>query len=321
MRTILVTGSTGYVGRHLIRRLQRRFGAEGNFRIFGLSRHGDPDAQGWTSYAGDLLLPDLPRLLEELQPDVIFHTASTPPHEPLEEQMRTHVMGTRHLLQALVDTQVDARVVIPGSCAEYGHQPEPVTETTPLQPDTEHAISKIAQTHLALHYVNHYQLDVVIGRVFHVYGLNPNSKKLIASLAAQLVRFEKAYPAFPKLHVRNLWAERDFIHIEDAADALITLAEKGRAGNIYNISANQAIPVQELVDILLRYARVRHVEVVASGDKKHDFCQGRSQKITAHTGWKPHVSLEDGLKKELDFWRKELVYLLPDEAYVIPTSE
>lgn len=315
MKTILVTGSTGYIGKQLIEFLVQQNQVDPSVKIFGLSRQGDSGAKGWHSFQGDLMLPALPELLQELQPDVIFHLAAAPPTASLEEQLRVDVLGTRHLMQSLVQTQIQPHVVVLGSSAEYGPQLDPVDEVASLKPDTEYGIAKIAQTQMALHYFQQYQIPVTVGRAFVVYGKNVQNTKLIASLASQIARYEKAFMDTPRIHVRNLQAERDFIHVHDLVTALVTLSEKGRPGNIYNIASNQAVSVQEVLDILLQYSRLRNVQIISEGGRAADFSQGRTNKIDIHTGWRPGVALEDGLREELEFWREHTSFLMPDHAY------
>jgi GDP-4-dehydro-6-deoxy-D-mannose reductase len=257
------------------------------------------------------MLPGLPRLLEELQPDVIFHLAGVSPPESLEAQLRTHVLGTRYLLQSLVDTQQSPVVVIPGSSCEYGPYDEPVDELAALKPETEHGVVKASQTQIARVFARDYNLPVVIGRLFHVYGANQGNLH-IAPLASQIARCEKKYVKSPRIRVRNLVARHDFVYIGDVVEALYALSEHGRPGEIYNIANNQAVSVQEVLSILLRNSRLKNVEIDLFGDPIPEFSQGRINKIDIHTGWKPKTSLEQGLASELAYWRDQASLLTVD---------
>lgn len=311
MKTYLVTGSTGYIGQHLISFLLERMKKEPDIRVFGISLHGNPKATGWRSLEGDIMLPGLPRLLEEIQPDVIFHLAGACATDSMDVHLRTNVMGTRHLLQSLMEAQQSPVVVIPGSASEYGLQDEPVEETFALKPQTEAGVVKAAQTQIAQVFHKQYNLPVVIGRIFNVYGANPGNLQL-APLASQIARCERKFTKNPKIRVGNLVARYDFIHIHDVIEGLFALSEKGRAGEIYNIATNTGSSVHEVLTLLLKVAKLKNVEIDLCGESIPEFSQGRINKIDIHTGWKPKISLADGITSDMDFWREQAAVLTAD---------
>jgi nucleoside-diphosphate-sugar epimerase len=324
MKTYFITGATGYLGRHVIAALVRKQKQHPNeqIRIFGLSREGDLLAKHWRSIEGDLMLPGLPRLLEEIQPDVIFHFAAAHPTEPMDKQLYINVMGTRHLLQALVETQQMPTVVIPGSAAEYGLQSEPVEELTVPKPDTEWGVVKLAQTQTALQHFREFHLPVVVGRIFQVYGQSA-SNVWVAPIASQIARAEKKYVNEPRIRVKNLLAKRDLIHVTDVANALVAISEKGRMGEIYNIAHNEAVSEQDVLELLLRRSKLRNVEIEPVGEPLADLSQGRINKIDIHTGWLPSISLEQGLASELEYWREQasLLTVDPEDTYPNPYAD
>ncbi|MBY0402556.1 MAG: NAD-dependent epimerase/dehydratase family protein [Cyanobacteria bacterium] len=319
MKTYLITGATGYIATHLIDYLVHRVEHDGDFRIFGMSRHGNPLAKSWRSLEGDLLDPGLPRLLEELQPDIIFHLASAHPCDSLELQMKINVVGTRYLLQSLSETHQNPAVVIAGSHCEYGSSDSPSDETATLHPNTEHGIVKAAQTQVAQLYYEQYALPIKIGRIFHAYGESQNNL-MITPLVSQIARCERKFIHDPKIRVRHLFAKRDYIHIQDVVSGLYALSTQGRCGEIYNIASNHAASTQEVFDLLVKHSKLRNAtmqdldseQAIEGVVPTRDFSQGLTHKIHNHTGWKPMVTLEDGLQRELNFWRHQVSFLLAD---------
>lgn len=311
----LVTGSSGYIGRHLVEALRAQEGS----RVFGLSVPDDPNqlpaAENFHPLFMNMLDVEsarLPDLLEEIQPDVIFHAVGVDRSAPLKEQLNVNVEGTRYLLQSVVDAKLTSRVVLLGSAAEYGPYPEAVDEAMTTRPVSEYGVAKLSQTLIAQLYARKYHLPVMTARVFNVYGSSPQGFA-IASMASQVARQEEAQRSqgvnYPRLKVRSLQSFRDFIHIDDVVQALIALGERGYPGEIYNVASGQAVPVRLVMEGLMALSSLKNPEIVTQAEQEVDFSQGVIQKIIAHTGWRPSVSLQQGLVKELDYWRERTAFL------------
>lgn len=311
MRSVLVTGSSGYIGQALIQALVGPNPDAPLNKVFGLSRQGDPQAKGWRSIAGDIQHADLPMLLEELQPDTVFHTVAADRLASLAAQLNTTVLGTEHLLKSLIETQIPARVIVLGSAAEYGLQTEPVDEMTVLKPQSEYGIAKMAQTQLSLFYHRQFHQPVTVARVFNVYGKGSGAFA-IGELTNQIARLEHRHRrggTVARLKVKNLLSRRDFIYIDDVVSALIMLSENGRPGEIYNVASGQAVPLQGIVEKLLSFSTLKEVEILPQTEQISELSQGRINKINIHTGWKPQISLEEGLRRELQFRREQMAVL------------
>ncbi len=304
--TCLVTGSSGYIGQHLINHLlQNEILQEdkNKNRIVGLDRKGNVQAEGWQSFEGDLLDSGLPKLLNEIQPDVVFHTAAAPKTASLEEQLKSTVLGTEHLIKSLAEAQVETRVVVLGSAAEYGIQENSIDETHYPQPESAYGIAKLAQTQTALLTGKHHDIPVMVARIFNVYGYTPPTLA-VASLTAQIARMEQRELAFPRIKLFNLLARRDFIHIDDVVRGLVAIAERGQNGEIYNIGSGEAVQFLTLVKKLIEWSRLKDPELVANGEQVDDLSEADITKLINQTGWRPSVSLDNGLQRELEYWRE-----------------
>ncbi len=314
-RRILVTGSTGYIGKHLTRKLVSLPDTE----VYGFNRTYDEKLPACYCMEGNLLEADLLNWLGKIRPDVIYHCIGTSPKSPFENQLRVNAEGTRRLMQAVVDNALRSKVIVVGSAAEYGLRDDAVDENATCQPEGEYGISKLAQSQIAQSFARRYDLPVIIGRVFNVYGTT-DRHLAIASLAAQIVQAEALYPIPSEVHVYNLRSWRDFIHVDDVADALVALADRNTqnelSGQIYNIGSGQSTAISTVLDILLECSRLsrdelQKVELKLHGMQREDISWADISKIRQHTGWEPKISLEAGLKRELQYWRANIGNTVP----------
>lgn len=304
---ILVTGSNGYIGGHLTRHLLTLSDTE----VFGLNQGCDSKLAPKHSLKGDVLEAELTGWLGQIQPDVIYHCIGASPKAPFEHQLRVNAEGTRRLLQALVDTDLRPGVIVVGSAAEYGLRDAPVDENTPCQPQGEYGIAKLAQTHIAQSFARRYDLPVVIGRVFNVYG-QTGRQLAVASLAAQIAQAEVVLPSPAELNVFNLKSYRDFIHINDVISALTAIgrliSQKALAGQVYNIASGQSTALSTILDLLLSHSTLtadqrQQLQFIFHGLQQEDRSWANITKIQEQTGWRPQVDLNTGLKQELAYWR------------------
>lgn len=314
-RRILVTGSTGYIGGHLVRHLLTVPDAD----IFGFNRNADKRLPAERFMEGDILTANLQPWLAEIRPQVIFHVTGTSPKALFEQQLLLNAEGTRRLLQAVVDSGQKPKVVIVGSAAEYGLRHEPVDENAVCLPEGEYGISKLAQTQIAQAFARRYNLPVIIGRVFNAYG-HGQRHLVIAALASQIAQAEARFPEPSEVHVQNLRSKRDFIHVDDIVEALLHLSNleehNQTSGQVYNIASGRSTAISTILDELLDLTQLsrdelKRVELKLHGRQQEDTSWADIGKIVQHTGWVPKISLEEGLKRELNYWRSQAAAAVP----------
>ncbi len=308
MRRVLVTGSSGYIGSHLLEKLA----ACPDTLAFGLSRQGAARREDRVVLQGDLLMDDIGAVLTEVRPDVIFHSVGVNPLAPFEAQMRVHAEGTRRLLQALAENHLKPVVVVAGSAAEYGLRDEAVNEDSTPRPEGEYGICKLAQTQIALTYARRYEIPVRVARIFNVYGHTMPSL-VVASLASQIAALEHQAPGSPVIKAINLASARDFIHIDDVVAALLALADLPAGepwGQVYNVASGESVPIRRVLEILLAASTLTHPEVEVRADQHPDVSRTEITKIRQFTDWQPTVPLADGLREELDYWRHRVAALV-----------
>lgn len=179
-------------------------------------------------------------------------------------------------LDVVLQMEKRPKVVLASSSAVYGltKSTRPVTERSPLRPITEYAVSKVAQETAALRYHYAFGLDVVIVRMFNLLGPGQSPDLACSAFARQIVLAEISEQT--EIVTGNLDAKRDFVDVRDAARAFALLAEKGEAGQTYNVCSGNAVAIQQcLSEMMLRSKKKLSARVDAARvQKKRCACAG-----------------------------------------------
>lgn len=247
---ILVTGATGFVGRHICRVL-----AEGGHNVLALTRatdlplamRGGPGSV--MAVQGDCLARDgLQDILTVHRPDVIIHGAWTTEHGAFwhDPQNLDWVRASLLLLQQAQAAGV-SRFLGVGTCVEYG---ETVTglcheTSTPMQPHTLYGISKHAAHQVMGSYAKAHGLSFAWGRLFHVTGAGEPMNKLLSYMTRTFAAGE-----VPVLNKPD--AQLDLIDVQDCGHALAALALSNCGGPV-NIASGQAMTIGALAGQVARH--------------------------------------------------------------------
>ncbi len=301
MKRALITGISGFVGRHLWKQLLCE-----EWEVYGFDRH----AEGKNVFVGDLSDATALRwALSESKPDAVFHLAGVIKSDVAEAYYQSNLFGTLSLLRAIMQMEMLPRLILTSSSAVYGLTAgaRPITERSPLRPLTEYAVSKVAQEIAALRYHYAFGLPVIIVRMFNLVGPGQSPELACSAFARQIALAEKTEQT--EIVTGNLDARRDFIDVRDAARGLALLAEKGKAGQIYNICSGRAVTMQQCLRLLMSMSRkplsVRK-DVTRFQQNDVTIQVGSFQKIRQATGWRPRISLKQSLSDLLDDWRERV---------------
>ena len=319
---ILVTGAHGFVGGHLLELLR---GEHPEVEVFALvrPRAGAPGPRPGGATVLEADLDDAAAVTAALataRPDRIVHLAgqSSVHHSWIDPgaTLRTNVMGLVHIMEAVRAEGLRPRVLVVGSADEYGIVADPsvpVKEDTPRRPVSPYAVSKVAQSLLALEYAAPGGPEVLRTRTFPHTGPGRGETFAESSFARQIVEVA-AGGRPPVLSVGNLDSVRDFTDVRDVVRAYWALLERGAPGQVYNVCSGGGVRVGDVLQRLIALAGV-DVEIrqdpgrfrpsdipVLVGDP------GRLQKAT---GWAPRLGLDRTLSDLLEDWRTRVAARSP----------
>lgn len=302
----LITGSSGFIGGHLVAELKAN-----NYEVVKCDMRPSDD-----NVALDIMDQELiQNVLEEHKPDIIINMAGQAnvglswKKPQLTVQLNT--VGLINILEAVKAINPKIRVIAVGSSDEYGSLEERgtnVTEDIPVKPITPYAISKQAQELFAQLYVRAYGMDVCMIRLFNLGGPGQAKGYMISDFSSGIAEVEAGKREF--MSVGNLESARDFTHVKDACRAVRLIAEKGHVGEVYNICSGVTHKAQEVLDKLVRMAE-KEIEVRRDPSRMRPsdtpvVC-GNHDKLTAHTGWMAELGLDVILTDSLEYWRGQTI--------------
>ena len=313
---VLVTGITGFAGRHLADVL---LGFEG-LELHGLARHSEaPDA--WERFRSRVVLhacdlaqaEKLEGVIRSINPLQIYHLAGyAHAGQSFQEGAAAwsgNLTSTLNLLSAVAAAVPGARVLFVGSGLIYG-EPDPVgkqqSEQSVLRPASPYAASKAAADLACFQATRSPGLDVVRARPFNHFGPGQSPQYAIAHFAQQIAAIEAGRRP-PVLETGSLEARRDLTDVRDVVAAYQLLMQKGNKGEAYNIGAGSACSMQSIVDSVCSLARIT-VEVKRKENlmRPNDtpIVIADAAKLRGEIGWKPAFTLRQSLEDTLAYWRE-----------------
>jgi len=315
-KKILITGATGFVGRHLVDHLVPDSGNT----LFGTSFSKSAVANlGENQKKIQLLEADLRNesevyeLVEKIKPDIIYHlaafTSAADSFKSPKETVLNNIAGQINIFEAMRKSELlNSKTLVVASAEVYGSikkEDLPMDEGTSLNPTNPYAVSKLTQDFLGRQYYLSYGLKAVRVRPFNHVGPGQAPNFVISSFAQKIVEIEKGIRG-PVLPVGNLEAKRDFTDVRDVVKAYSLLMEKGEFGEVYNIGSGTSYKISEILDMLLSFSSAKiTVEVDRTLFRPIDdpelICD--PSKINKLTGWKAEIPIEKTLKDTLDYWR------------------
>jgi UDP-glucose 4-epimerase len=249
MKTVLITGVTGFIGRYVA-----RLYSDMGWNVVGTGTASEENSPtGNLSQYRTLFLPspELPSIIEQVRPQVCVHCAgraSVPlsVSEPADD-FNASVASTFSLLEALRKKSPDCHLIYLSSAAVYGNPKTlPVSEEYSINPISPYGFHKSICENLCKEFYEIYDLKTTILRIFSAYG---------PGLRRQVV-WDICYKALtqPTLYLQGTGQEsRDFIHVRDVSRAIHFVSENPSAlGQVFNIASGQETTIQQLAELVIK---------------------------------------------------------------------
>jgi dTDP-glucose 4,6-dehydratase len=314
---ILVTGGAGFIGSNFIRHLltSRRDIHVLNFDK--LTYAGNPESLSdlasdprYDFVLGDINDPAAVSDLFKRGFDALVNfAAETHVDRSIEDAspfLRTNVCGAQCLLEAARASKLPRFVHI-STDEVYGSAPDGTSfsEETILDPRSPYAASKASADHFVAAYANTFAVSAIILRCTNNYGPFQFPEKLVPLMIAN-AQENKALPVYG-----DGMQERDWLFVEDYCRAILLALEKGKAGEVYNVSAGAPQPNLKIVKTILKHlgkpeTLIQYVKDRPGHDRRYAL---DSSKIQRELGWQPQVLFEDGIRRTIDWYASNPAWL------------
>lgn len=303
MKNLLVTGADGFIGSHLTELL-----LEEGYNVRALAQYNSFNNWGWLEQVnhpnleivtGDVRDSDFCRELAA-GCDTIFHLAAliAIPYSYVapDSYIDTNIKGTLNMCQAARAAGAE-RILVTSTSEVYGTAlTVPISESHPRQPQSPYSASKIGADAIAMSFYNAFELPVSIVRPFNTYGPRQSARAIIPTIITQIAAGER------KIKVGDLTPTRDFNFVRDTCRGFLAIARcKEAIGRELNIATGTEVTMQQTLETIATVmgADVEWVrdEQRIRPEKSEVFrLMGDSTELRSLTGWKPEVSIEEGLK-------------------------
>jgi len=296
---VLVTGATGFIGRHTLEPLIG-LGLE----VHALSSREAPadPASGVRWHRGDLLAPEgAAPVIEAVRPDVLLHLAWYVEHGSFwdsPENLRW-VEASSRLLRAFADGG-GTRAVLAGTCAEYDWSiaGRCVENSTPTNPHTLYGAAKHALHVLAAAYARQAGVGLAWGRLFFLLGPGEHPNRLVPSVARDLLAGRRAA-------VGSGSNVRDFLAVADAGDAFAALVDSEITGPV-NIGSGDPVVTRDLILAVGEAAgRPDLIDFGARPEREDEPCElvASVRRLREELAWSPRMDFRAAVRAAVDAWR------------------
>ena len=315
MKRYLITGFSGFVGRHFVEYLESR---EKNNLVMGLDIKAPDFEFNYKNVTinfekADLLSKDkIEYIIREFQPHYIFHFASYSSvglswADPVKS-FRNNTNIFLNLIDVVRKLNINSRILSIGSSEEYGNVEDkdlPLKEDHELNPISPYAVARISQELLSKVYINSFGLDIVLTRSFNHIGPGQKSIFVVSSLAKQLVALKKSGKKRGKIFAGDVSIVRDFTDVREVVRAYHLLLKDGKKGHVYNVCSGRGASIKNIIDIMAEQLDIEvdikvDDRLIRRADNKKII--GSNEKIKTELGWQNDISLKQSLKDIIIYW-------------------
>jgi nucleoside-diphosphate-sugar epimerase len=302
MMRILVTGARGFIGAHVVRAL----GGRGHIVIAAVRNKKMVETQ--ESQLGDVHFVELDlnddagvrSAIHQIRPDVAIHLAwYTVPGKYWTAPVNLDcVSATLRFARVLAEAGC-RRLLVTGSCAEYDWDHGFLSEEcTPLRPRTLYGACKNALREILEMYCVEASMQFVWTRLFYLYGSGEAAERFVPSIILPLLQGQTAKCTSGE-------QIRDFLHVEDVAEAIVAVAASDFTGTV-NIGSGQPVKIKTIVEAIAEILDCRERVVVGGipdSPSEPPVLLADVRRLTRDVGWRPSHTLDEGLLLTVDWWR------------------
>ena len=314
-KKVLITGSDGFLGSHLVERFLKE-----NCEIKAFVYYNSFNSWGWLEnlpkeeqnkiniVTGDIRDPYAVRsAIKDV--DVVCHLAALIgiPYSYVapESYIDTNIKGTLNVIQAAKDYNIK-KIIITSTSETYGSAKYvPIDEKHPYQPQSPYSASKIAADHIAMSFFYSFNLPISIIRPFNIFGPRQSARAIIPTIITQILQNKR------EIELGNLTPTRDFTYVLDTCEAYVKLCQKENLdGQIINIGSSREISIQNLVDKIKELMN-SDINIISKSNRKRPEKSEVNRLFADITkarnllNWEPRYSLTDGLKLTIEWFSKK----------------
>lgn len=299
-KRVLLTGASGFIGRHCVAPLLLA-----GYEVHAVSSKSVPQDQIGVHWHQANLLEEsqIPSLLSRVQPTHLLHLAwyVVPGELTRSPENLRWVQASLELLRQFAE-HGGTRAMIAGSGYEYDWEYGHCSETdTPTDPSTFYGVCKNALRQLVVGYSDLVGLSSVWARIFFLYGPHEHPDRLVSSAIRSLLRGVPARCS----HGNQI---RDYLYVQDVADALAALLES-RALGVVNIGSGQPVTLKDIVmTIGATLQRPDLIRLGALPARENDaaLVVADTHRLMKEVGWRPRYDLNTGLERTMEWWREQM---------------
>jgi nucleoside-diphosphate-sugar epimerase len=299
VKRVLVTGASGFIGSHCLAPLVRR-----GFEVHAVSWQSDPTLGDVSWHSADLLdRAQVSTLVEAVRATHLLHLAWYVTPGGLINA-RENFDWTEASLQLVRTFEASGgrRIVAAGSSYEYDWRYGYCNERlTPLAPDTAYGACKRALGELTASFAGISEIACAWPRIFFLYGPREHPDRLVSSVIRNVLAGRPA----PCSHGEQI---RDYLHVQDAADALVAIVDSDVEGPV-NVGSGRPIALKQLVGAVgdkLGRPDLIHLGAIPARANDAPLVVADVERLTTELGWAPRFGLDDGLDDTIAWWSDRL---------------
>ncbi len=324
-KKVLVTGAGGFIGSHLTEKLVQ-LGAS----VTAFIRYNSRGAQGSLDFLprdifseikiemGDLKDPDAVQKAVKGQ-EIIFHLAALIgiPYSYVHpiNYVQTNIIGTSYLLNASLTSSIE-KFVHTSTSEVYGTAKYvPIDEEHPLQGQSPYSASKIAADKMAESFFLSFKLPVAIIRPFNTYGPRQPARAVIPTIVTQTLKSGT-------VKLGSLAPTRDLNYVENTVDGFLKVAESPQSiGEVINIGSSTEISIKDLAQKIFTLMG-KTPELISEENRVRpeksevERLMANNEKARKLLNWTPKISLDEGLKKTIQWIEKNLAFYQVDAYHI-----